>query len=320
MDSLARTPAADHRRKVAGRLTMVLAAVLWSTSGFFVKCGAFDGWDAAARGPLLAFWRAVFAAAVLLPTVRRPRWRRELVPLTGCFAAMNVTFLTALALTTAANAIWLQSMAPFWVLLISVVVLRQRVVPRELIPLGFAMVGIGTILVGEFFWIDVPTPVGVACGVASGVFYAAVVVFMHRLGGEDSSWLVGLSHLVAAAVLVPVVLHYGIWPTAGQLAVLAAFGALQMAVPYILLIKALRRISSLEAVAIGLLEPVLNPIWVLLFTPERPAWWTTVGATLILAGLLLRYVVLPSWRPGQPGPARITTPLEASDSAADGAP
>jgi drug/metabolite transporter (DMT)-like permease len=318
MEAPARTTADDHRSKLTGRLIMVLAAVLWSTSGLFVKCGAFEVWDAGDRGPLLAFWRAVFAAAVLLPMVRRPCWRWELVPLTAIFAVMNVTFLSALALTTAANAIWLQSMAPFWVFFISVTVLRQRVVARELIPLAFAVVGIGTILAGEFFWIEVPAPVGIACGVASGVFYAAVVMLMNRLGREDSCWLVGLSHVVAAAVLVPVVLRLGVWPTAGQFAVLAAFGALQMAVPYVLLIKALRRIGSLEAVAIGLLEPVLNPLWVLLFTSERPAWWTAVGATLILAGLLLRYVVLPSLRAGRPGPARMAPP-EGPDSAADGA-
>jgi len=312
MDAYPSTPP-DHRHRLAGRLTMLAAAVLWSTSGLFVKCGAFDDWDAAERGPLLAFWRAFFAAAVLLPMIRRPRWHRELVPLTACFAAMNVTFLSSLALTTAANAIWLQSTAPFWVFLISVVLLRQRAERRELIPLGFALVGIGTILAGESLWIDVPAPVGVAAGLASGVTYAGVVIFMHRLGREDNAWLVALSHVVSAAVLVPVILYLGVWPSTGQLLVLAAFGTVQMAIPYLLLLRALRRITSVEAVAIGLLEPVLNPLWVFVFVGEEPAWWTIAGAALILAGLLLRYAVLPALRRGRPlpGPARVA----AADSA-----
>jgi drug/metabolite transporter (DMT)-like permease len=31
------------------------------------------------------------------------------------------------------------------------------------------------------------------------------------------------------------------------------------------------------------------PLWVYLAWGEQPAWWTVVGAVLILAGLLLRF-------------------------------
>lgn len=91
--------------------------------------------------------------------------------------------------------------------------------------------------------------------------------------------------------LLPWVVYYGVWPTVNQLLVLAAFGAVQMAVPYILLNRGLRSVSSQEAVLICLIEPVLNPILVL-FWGERPAWWTVAGAALILLGLLLRYTWL----------------------------
>ena len=77
--------------------------------------------------------------------------------------------------------------------------------------------------------------------------------------------------------------------------VLAAFGTIQMAIPYRFMVRGLRTISSQEAVAIGLLEPVLLPTWVLLVWDEVPAWWTVVGATLILTGLILRYMVLRQW-------------------------
>jgi len=73
--------------------------------------------------------------------------------------------------------------------------------------------------------------------------------------------------------------------------VLFGFGALQMAIPYLLLIRGLRAISSQETVALGLIEPVLIPLWVYLKWGESPAWWTMIGAALILVGLLMRYVV-----------------------------
>jgi drug/metabolite transporter, DME family len=268
---------------------MLAAAILWSSSGLFAKAPLFTDWPADTRGPLLAFWRAVFAALVLAPLVRRPRWRRELVPLGAVFAGMNITYLTAMTLSTAANAIWLQSTAPWWVFLIGVVLLREPVVRRDLVPLGFALAGVATILAFE---LQGQARAGVLCGLASGVCYASVVVFLRRLRHEDTAWLVALSHAATVLVLLPWVVGQGIWPSAGQLLVLAGFGAFQMAVPYMLLLRALRAISSQEAVAIGLVEPVLMPLWVYLVWHEVPAAWTTAGALMILAGLVLRYLVL----------------------------
>lgn len=278
----------DPPGKLTGRLWVVAAALMWSLCGLIVKGGFFDDWPLPVRGPLLAFWRAFFAALILLPLARRPRLNRWLLPMTACFTVMSITYLTAITLTTAANAIWLQATAPWWVFLLSVVLLRQPVVRRDLVPLAFGALGVGTIL---FFEVrgDV---LGVICGLLSGVTYAGVLMFLHRLRRQNAVWLVGLNHLVAAVVMLPWVLWVGMWPSPKMLVVLAVFGTLQMGVPYICMIRGLRSISSQEAVAIALLEPVLNPLWVYLLGLETPRWWTVAGGSLILAGLLLRYVVL----------------------------
>src|SRR5437868_6821192 len=86
-----------------GRLLILLAAVLWSTSGLFAQAPTFNDWPLQQRGTLLAFWRTAFAALVLLPLVRRPRWRWGLVPFGLAFLAMNVTVVNALVLTSAAG-------------------------------------------------------------------------------------------------------------------------------------------------------------------------------------------------------------------------
>jgi drug/metabolite transporter, DME family len=274
--------------KLAGRLLVLAAALMWSTSGLFAKAPLFADWPADVRGPLLAFWRAAFAALALAPLIRRPRWRGGLVPLTAAFTGMNLTYLTAMTLTTAANAIWLQSTAPWWVFLIGVLLLREPVVRRDLIPLGFGFLGVGLILLCE---IRGQARTGVAMGLAAGLCYGSVVICLRRLRDENPAWLIALNHAVAAAVLLPWIVYQGRWPSVAQLAVLAGFGVFQMAVPYVLLLGGLRSVSSQEAVAIGLVEPVLMPLWVYLVWGEMPAWWTIVGASLILAGLLLRYVV-----------------------------
>ena len=93
---------------IQARLLVLVASVLWSTSGFFVKSPFLAGW----KGPQVAFWRAIFACVALWPRVRRPQWSWRLVPMTLLFAGMNYTYLTAMVKGSAANAIWLQCTAP----------------------------------------------------------------------------------------------------------------------------------------------------------------------------------------------------------------
>lgn len=295
----------------AGRRWMLAAAVLWSTSGLFAKSPLFADWPEATRGALLGFWRALFAAAVLALFVRRARWRVGLVPLGLCFAGMNLGYLTAMSLTTAANAIWLQMTAPAWVFVIGLALFRQRIGRADAVPLAFGLAGVAVILGCEVFLVEVPRPAGVLCGLASGLFYAGVIVAMHRLSGENPAWLVAFSHAVAAALLFPVVVRQGVWPSPIQLGVLAGFGALQMAVPYVCLLRALRHISSQEAVAIGLIEPLLVPLWVLLVWGETPAWWTVIGGGLILAGLALRYFAIDRFASAPPASAAAGLPGSA---------
>jgi drug/metabolite transporter (DMT)-like permease len=266
-----------------------MAALLWSSCGLFAKAPIFADWPEESRGMVLAFWRALFAAMVLVPFVRRPRFRPQMISLAFFFTGMNVSYLSAIALTTAANAIWLQSTCPWWVFLMSVLLFREPIVRRDLVPLLFGMAGVGVILAME---IRGESYAGVALGLIAGITYGGVVVFMRRLNDENPAWLICLNHFVAAAVLVPWLFWVDVWPSAWQFGVLVAFGTFQMALPYLFLLRGLRAVTAQEAVAIGLIEPVLMPLWVFLVWGEQPAWWTFVGGTLILFGLALRYLVL----------------------------
>ena len=261
----------------------------------FAKAPVFDDWPPELRGVLLAFWRALFAGVLLVPMVRRPRWQPALVPLTFAFTGMNITYLSAMSFTTAANAIWLQCTAPVWVFVFSAVWGSDRFDRRDLVTLGSAALGVSLILYHELPLARSQSGVagasqwGVGLALMAGVFYAIVVMAMRYLRSEDGAWLVAVCHLVAATVLAPYVLWLGHLPSPTQLVVLAAFGLLQMGLPYWLFARGLRHISGQEAAGLGLIEPVLMPIWVYLAWSEEPAWWTIVGGGLILVGLVVRY-------------------------------
>lgn len=296
--------------RLSGQLSVLTAALLWSSCGLFAKAPIFADWPDASRGMVLAFWRALFAAIVLMPFIRRPRLRPPMVTLAFFFTGMNVSYLSAIALSTAANAIWLQSTCPWWVFLMSVLFFREPVIRRDLIPLAFGMAGVGVILVME---IRSQSYLGVSLGLLSGITYGGVVVFMRRLNDENPAWLISLNHLIAAAVLLPWLFWVDVWPSPWQFCVLAAFGTVQMALPYLFLFRGLRAVTAQEAVAIGLIEPVLMPLWVFLVWGESPQPWTLIGGALILSGLGLRYLVLE--RPWLSEPATEEEVLVAERSA-----
>jgi drug/metabolite transporter (DMT)-like permease len=79
-------------------------------------------------------------------------------------------------------------------------------------------------------------------------------------------------------------------PTVPQAVALAAFGIVQMAIPYALFARGLREVSAAEAGLITLVEPILNPVWVVLVAHERPSLPTLAGGALLLAGVALRYI------------------------------
>jgi drug/metabolite transporter (DMT)-like permease len=274
------------RQRVAARLAVVAAAVLWSTSGFFAKLPLFDSWPAESRGVQIAFWRALFAAILILPFVRRRSWRWPMLPMAISFGVMSGVYLTALSLTTAANAIWLQNTAPWWVFLFGVVWLREPVRTREVAPLACCFIGVSTILTFE---LRIGVDWGVLCGLASAFGYASVVLLLRKLRTEDSAWLVVVNQIGTVVVLFPALLLVGHLPGGVELFVLAAFGFFQMALPYLLFGWGLKHISGNEAVAIALLEPILMPVWAYFTRGEVPAWWTVTGAAVILAGLALSY-------------------------------
>lgn len=277
-----------------GVAIVLFAAVLWSTSGFFVKSPAFDHWPEQSRGVLLAFWRALFASLLLSLFVRRIEWNWRLIVAAACFTAMNATYLTSMVYCEVSLAIWLQYTSPIWVLLGAWWCFGETPQRRERYPWVLLMTGV-LVIIG--FGPASGSLLGVFLGLMSGLFFAGVVLTLRWLRDVDPAWVVLVNHLSTALILLPVVLGLNIWPAGGQQwSLLALFGCLQMGLPYVLFAKAIKQISSREASALLLLEPLLVPVWVFIayrHLPEYqpPAISVIVGGVMILMGLFWRYLL-----------------------------
>lgn len=283
---------AENSRAVArGRVLLLVSAVLWSTNGVIVKSPPLAALPLEYRGPVLACYRALFAAACLLPFVqfRRVRFRWGLVPMALSFASMNVLFITALTRTTAAAAIYLQYTCTIWAFLFGLLFLHERISRANLVTLGFILCGIVWIVAGDW---GGEKFLGNLLAAGSGLTYGAVIVSLRFLREEDSAWLVALNHATAGLVLLPWIASLGVSLQPVQWGLIAVLGCGQMALPYLLFAIALRTVTAQEAALIPLVEPILNPLWVWLLWGERVPASTWMGGVFILGGLALRYTVL----------------------------
>ncbi len=300
-----------NRSESTARLSLVLAAVLWSGGSFFTRVltapTAFGLNDPPLTPIQIAFWRGLFAGLFLVPLVRRIEFRFR-VPMLGmvvCFAVMCGLYLSALGYGSAANAILLQNTAPVWVYLIGVYWLGHRAETGAGQATALAMAGAAVIVLGNWPWNRPPAeqardiPV-LLMGAGSGLTYAGVVLFLGHLKSECPAGLMVLNLLGGTFGIATVVLvrygadEFATWlsaPSLKQVLFLTAFGVVQMALPYWLFARGLRSVTAQEAGIITLLEPVLNPVWAYLVAPERetPTIWTIAGGGVLLAALAWRY-------------------------------
>lgn len=286
-------------RRDRSRLMIVVAAILWSSSGFFAKAPWFTDWPEETRGVALTFWRSVFAALAVLPFVRRPCFRFAMVPMSLSFTAMTYSFIVAMVAGSETTTIWLQYVGPAWVAIAGLLGIGDRPRASDGLMILLSLSGIGVIAVMESLHAGDQLVTGpVALALFSGIMYAGVVLSIRHLRGVDVAWIGLVNHGMSILLLAPLVLGKAPLPHGFQWLALMLFGSLQLAVPYMLFAWAMREVESNESALLTLIEPVVVPVWTFVAWRhhpqyEFPRWWTLVGAFLIALGFIWRYAIVP---------------------------
>jgi drug/metabolite transporter (DMT)-like permease len=269
-----------------GIISIVIAALLWSTGGIGIK--------AVIDPPLkVTFYRSIFAAITLFLIFRRdvkvkatPSFLVAILSYGGCLT----TFVTATKWTTAANAIFLQYAGVIWVLLLSPLVLREAMRRRDVIAIAVALSGMALFFVGKF---EARGMAGNAMALTSSVFFATMILALRREHHASRAAVIW-GNVVLAAALFPFVMH-DLGLTMKSLLALLFLGVFQIGVAYAFFVRGLAHVTATQASLTGMLEPVMNPIWVLLFLGERPSTFALAGGAIVLAAI--------AWHTSQGEPA-----------------
>lgn len=270
------------------RVYVALAALLFSTGGSAIKLSSLSNLQ-------IAGLRSGVAAAVLVALV--PSWRffhaRALL-VGAAFAATMILFVTANTLTTAANAIFLQTTAPLYVLILGPLLLRER--PRRVDLTVAAMIGVGALL----FFVGQQAPLATApnptagnlSAAASGVTWALTVVGLRWLGrdprmSDAAGTAVVLGNILAFLLCMPFA-----WPlgdvSVADWAIVLYLGGFQIGLAYVCLVRGVREARALDVALILVLEPVLSSLLAWVVHGEVFGVWAAVGATIIVLGLLAK--------------------------------
>jgi DME family drug/metabolite transporter len=260
-----------------GILFIVIAALLWSTGGIGIKAVS----DGALK---VTFYRSVFAAITLLVLFRRDAFRVKLTPAfivaVISYGGCLTSFVVATKLTTAANAIFLQYAGVIWVLLLSPLILKEPMRRRDVIAIVGAMAGMALFFVGKF---ETRGMTGNLMALVSSVFFATMVLALRR-EHHASRAAVTWGNVVLAIALLPFVRDDLALTTTSAFALLF-LGVVQIGLAYAFFVRGLQHVTATQASLTGMLEPVANPIWVLLFLGERPSAFAIAGGVIVLLAI-----------------------------------
>jgi drug/metabolite transporter (DMT)-like permease len=278
------------RTRALGQL--VLAALFWSLAGVLIKSADWPPMAVAGGRGLIA------GAFLLLVNGRRLHFTGSRLQLGGAvaYAGCTVFFLVATKLTTAANAILLQYTAPIWIALVGPWLLREPSTKADWLAIAGILGGMALFFSESLQFTGM---LGNALAVLSGVFFAAMTMLLRKQKDASAVESIILGNLLAFAVGLPFMLRAPA-PSPTCCLMLGLLGVVQLGVSYQLYSRAIRHVPALQVILVSVLEPILNPILVLLAIGERPSPRALAGGVIVLGTATIRSVVSIRRHPGEP--------------------
>jgi drug/metabolite transporter (DMT)-like permease len=145
--------------------------------------------------------------------------------------------------------------------------------------------------------VTAPDPAaGNLLAVAASISWALTLIALRHLNRNPESRLErqepGLGAVVAGNAIACLAALPWALPvpkaTIAEWSTIVYLGAVQIALAYVFLTSAMRRLPALEVSLLLLIEPVLNPLWTWIVRDEQPGAWTLAGGAVILGATATR--------------------------------
>jgi drug/metabolite transporter (DMT)-like permease len=271
--------------KTKGYLSIFICAFIWSTSGLFIK---LLDWN-----PILIIGGRSLSATVLLfiyriITVFLKKKDKPYITLNSIIAGITYSatmmlFVYANKLTTSANAIMLEYSAPIWAALFGWLVIKEK--PRKENWAAMATIGIGLFI---FFKNSLTTGkyLGDLLALISGITFGAHSVYMGIQKKENPIDALLLSHIICICISIPFFIKQPPLYNSATIISILFMGIFQIGVASFFFTYGIKRITGMSAMLTSAIEPALNPVWVFIFTGEKPSISSIIGGTIIISSII----------------------------------
>jgi len=265
-----------------GILYCIIASTLWSTGGILIKQVS---WNPVA----ISGARSFFAALVIFAYLRKPKVTKSKATILGSISCAGTVlfFVVANKLTTSANAILLQYTAPIFVAILGALILKESIHWYDIASI--IVVSFGMVL----FFIQNVSPgntIGNIIAIFTGVCLAGVTISIKVQGDGSAIEITLFGNILAFLVSLPFI--FNVVPDLRSIIFIIILGVFQLGIPYIFYAKSIKYISALEAILIAVIEPLLNPLWVFIFTGENPGIYSIIGGAIVISAVLLRGIYI----------------------------
>jgi drug/metabolite transporter (DMT)-like permease len=266
----------EHQK---GIIAVLIAAILWSSGGILIKLVNLHPMQ-------ISFYRGIFAAIVFAIIFRKKAFIfNGMTFINGIFyAAILILFVIATKLTTAANAIFLQYTAPIYVLVFEPLINKTEFKRINVLTIFACFVGMILFFMGELSFAHIE---GNIVALLSGIAFAAFLIGMRNNKHEYqfSTIFYGNIIITLICILMPGTFDEIKTP---DLLMVAFLGIFQIGIAYAIFTYGLKRVLAIEASLLGMIEPVLNPVWVMIWYGEIPSLPAIAGGTIIIAAIAIR--------------------------------
>lgn len=261
-------------------IATLTAALLWSSGGLFIKLLSLDSFT-------ILFYRSFYAAIIFVVIFGKRLFKFNKISLisTLFYAPLLISFVSATKLTTAANAIFLQYTAPAFILLLEPYFLRTKILKINVLTVGLCFLGL--IL---FFMDDFSSPddaLGLILAVTGGIVLTGLLISQKLNHSDFHPGAIFWGNILVCVVTFPWFLESD-YPSFYENNLLMLLGFGQLGLGFALFVYGQKYLPAIESSFIAMLEPILNPLWVVIGYGEKPGVWSLAGGTIIIITLMIR--------------------------------
>jgi drug/metabolite transporter (DMT)-like permease len=272
---------------MSNKLILLLTAVLWSTSGLFIKIIDWHPMAIAGSRSLLAASFIIVSGGFLSEKgkleLKKAAMRPAFYLCAAAYSATMISFVAANKMTNAANVILLQYSAPIWTALLGYFLIKEK-------PRIYHLAAMPFVFFGMFLFFKNSagggTALGNALAIFSGIAFGANSVFMRMQKNENPAAGMLGANILTACIGIPFLFKYMPAFSAGSILAICFMGFFQIGLASLLFSIGIKKISAISAMLIFTVEPVINPVWVFAVTGESPSLNALIGGGIIVLAAL----------------------------------